>query len=60
MIEIPIEKKVLSENQRVAEELRTSLADSGTLSLNFIGSPGVCPGHDQDHRQVFDHAGLQV
>jgi hydrogenase nickel incorporation protein HypB len=41
MIEVPIEKKVLSENQRVAEELRTSLADTGTLSLNFIGSPGA-------------------
>lgn len=41
MIEVPIEKKVLSENQRVAEGLRTSLAESGTLSLNFIGSPGA-------------------
>jgi hydrogenase nickel incorporation protein HypB len=41
MIEVPIEKKVLSENQRVAEGLRTSLAETGTLSLNFIGSPGA-------------------
>ena len=41
MMEVPIQKKVLSENQRIAEELRTSLADSGTLSLNFIGSPGA-------------------
>ena len=40
-MEVPIEKKVLSENQRVAEGLRSSLSDSGTLSLNFIGSPGA-------------------
>jgi len=41
VIEVPIERKVLSENQRVAEELRASLKSSGTLSLNFIGSPGA-------------------
>lgn len=41
MIQVPVEQKVLSENQRVAEGLRTSLKDSGTLSLNFIGSPGA-------------------
>lgn len=41
MIQVPVEKKVLSENQRVADGLRSALADTGTLSLNFIGSPGA-------------------
>jgi hydrogenase nickel incorporation protein HypB len=41
MIQVPIEQKVLSENQRVAEGLRAALGASGTLSLNFIGSPGA-------------------
>lgn len=40
-MEVPIEKKILSENQRVADCLRATLAQSGTLSLNFIGSPGA-------------------
>lgn len=41
MIKAPLEQKVLSDNQRVADGLRASLAGSGTLSLNFIGSPGA-------------------
>lgn len=41
MIQVPVEQKVLSENQRVAEGLRTALGNTGTLSLNFIGSPGA-------------------
>ena len=41
MIQVPIEQKVLSENQRVATELRSALKATGTLSLNFIGSPGA-------------------
>ena len=41
MTVIPVEKKVLSENQRVAAGLRSALEASGTLSLNFIGSPGA-------------------
>jgi hydrogenase nickel incorporation protein HypB len=41
MIQVPVEQKVLSENQRVADVLRTALKDTGTLSLNFIGSPGA-------------------
>jgi hydrogenase nickel incorporation protein HypB len=41
VIEVAIEKKVLSENQRVAEGLRSALSSTGTLSLNFIGSPGA-------------------
>jgi hydrogenase nickel incorporation protein HypB len=41
MIQVPIEQKVLSENQRIATELRSALEATGTLSLNFIGSPGA-------------------
>lgn len=38
---IVIERKVLSENEQVAARIRAALADAGTLSLNFIGSPGA-------------------
>ncbi len=41
MIQVPVEQKVLSENQRLASELRATLEGTGTLSLNFIGSPGA-------------------
>jgi hydrogenase nickel incorporation protein HypB len=41
MIQVPVERKVLSENERVAAELRTALEVTGTLALNFIGSPGA-------------------
>jgi len=41
VIQVPIERKVLSENERVAGELRTSFEVTGTLALNFIGSPGA-------------------
>lgn len=37
---IPLEKKVLNENQIIAELLRESYADHGILCLNFISSPG--------------------
>ena len=40
MIQVPVERKVLSENDRVAAGLREALQSTGTLSLNFIGSPG--------------------
>jgi hydrogenase nickel incorporation protein HypB len=40
-MQVPVEQKVLSENQRVAAGLRSALEASGTLSLNFIGSPGA-------------------
>jgi hydrogenase nickel incorporation protein HypB len=40
MTVIPVEKKVLSENQRIAAELRRRFADHGVLCLNFISSPG--------------------
>jgi hydrogenase nickel incorporation protein HypB len=41
MIQVPVERKVLSENERVASILRSALQATGTLSLNFIGSPGA-------------------
>ena len=37
---IPVEKKVLNENQRIALDLRRRFADNGILCLNFISSPG--------------------
>jgi hydrogenase nickel incorporation protein HypB len=41
MIQVPLEKKVLSENERVAAGIRERLQVNGTLALNFIGSPGA-------------------
>ncbi|QMV19891.1 hydrogenase nickel incorporation protein HypB [Granulicella sp. 5B5] len=40
MTVIPVEKKVLSENQRIAASLRDRFEDHGTLCLNLISSPG--------------------
>ncbi|MGO8718022.1 MAG: hydrogenase nickel incorporation protein HypB [Acidobacteriaceae bacterium] len=37
---VPVEKKVLNENQRIAEELRQRYAKGGTLCLNMISAPG--------------------
>jgi hydrogenase nickel incorporation protein HypB len=37
---VPVEKKVLNENQRLAAELRDRFAKSGTLVVNLISSPG--------------------
>jgi hydrogenase nickel incorporation protein HypB len=41
MNRVAIEKKVLSENDIIAARLRDALKCCGTLSLNFIGSPGA-------------------
>ena len=41
MSRIAIEKKVLSENEEIAARIRAELGGQGTLSLNFIGSPGA-------------------
>lgn len=41
MSRVPIEKKVLSENERIAAELRARFQRDGTLCLNFISSPGA-------------------
>jgi hydrogenase nickel incorporation protein HypB len=40
MERVPLEKKVLSENERLAAELRQRFAKDKTLVLNFISSPG--------------------
>jgi hydrogenase nickel incorporation protein HypB len=41
MNRVVMEKKVLSENDKIAARLRDALEGIGTLSLNFIGSPGA-------------------
>ncbi len=40
MERVPLERKVLSENDRIAGELRERFAQRGILVLNFISSPG--------------------
>jgi hydrogenase nickel incorporation protein HypB len=40
MERVPVEKKVLSENDRIAADLRLRFAEEGTLVFNFISSPG--------------------
>jgi len=41
MSRLPLEKKVLSENDRVAAELRARFAQHGILCLNLVSSPGA-------------------
>ncbi|HKC71269.1 MAG TPA: hydrogenase nickel incorporation protein HypB [Terriglobales bacterium] len=40
MSQVSLERKVLSENDRVADELRRRFAEQGVLCLNLISSPG--------------------
>jgi hydrogenase nickel incorporation protein HypB len=40
MTTVPLERKVLSENDRLAAELRAGFARHGTYCLNLISSPG--------------------
>jgi len=40
MNRVPLEKKVLSENDRIAAELRKRFHEKGLLCLNLISSPG--------------------
>ena len=40
MERVPLERKVLSENDRIAAELRTRFQEHGILCLNLISSPG--------------------
>jgi hydrogenase nickel incorporation protein HypB len=40
MNRVAIEKSILSENNRIAAELRETLTAGGALALNFISSPG--------------------
>jgi hydrogenase nickel incorporation protein HypB len=37
---IALKKKVLSENDRIAQEIRESLKKNGVVALNFVSSPG--------------------
>jgi hydrogenase nickel incorporation protein HypB len=41
MSRVPLEKKVLSENDRIAAELRARFREYGILCLNLISSPGA-------------------
>ena len=41
MTRVPMKKKVLSENDRLAAVLRNRFAASGTLALNLLSSPGA-------------------
>src|ERR1039458_6496679 len=40
MDRIPLEKKVLNENDRIASRLRESFREHGVLCVNLISSPG--------------------
>jgi len=40
MSQVPLERKVLSENDRIAGQLRGRFAQEGVLCLNLISSPG--------------------
>lgn len=40
MTRIPLERKVLSENDRIAAQLRAAFRQAGVLCLNLISSPG--------------------
>lgn len=40
MNRVPLEKKILSENDRIAAELRQRFRESGALCLNLISAPG--------------------
>ena len=40
MNRVPLERKILSENDRVAAELREQFRESGTFCLNLISAPG--------------------
>ncbi len=39
-MQVRVDQSVLNENQRIAARLRDEFAESGTLCLNFISSPG--------------------
>ncbi len=41
MSRIPLEKKVLNENDRIAADLRERFRENGILCLNFVSSPGA-------------------
>src|SRR5690242_3991385 len=41
MNRVPVEKKVLNENQQVAEKLRARFRENNVLCVNLISSPGA-------------------
>jgi hydrogenase nickel incorporation protein HypB len=41
MNRVPLERKVLSENDRIAAELRARFSQNGILCLNLVSSPGA-------------------
>lgn len=41
MNRVPLERKVLNENDRIAAELRTRFSENGILCLNLVSSPGA-------------------
>ena len=41
MHRVPLQQKILQENERIAGELREAFRQHGVLCLNFIGSPGA-------------------
>ncbi len=41
MHRVPLQQKILQENERIAGELRQVFLQHGVLCLNFIGSPGA-------------------
>jgi hydrogenase nickel incorporation protein HypB len=41
MNRVPLERKVLSENDRIAAELRIRFSENGILCLNLVSSPGA-------------------
>jgi len=41
MNRVPVEKKVLNENQQIAEKLRARFRDNNVLCVNLISSPGA-------------------
>ena len=41
MSRLPLEQKVLSENDRIAQRLRERFLERGLFCLNFISSPGA-------------------
>ncbi len=41
MNRVPLEGKVLKENDRIAQDLREKFRENGVLCLNFISSPGA-------------------
>lgn len=41
MERVPLKRKILSENDRIAESLRARFHENGVFSLNLLGSPGA-------------------